>query len=145
MAITLHDIAPVGLCIATQELFDVKRFRANFCDNLLLRDKDRTLEPKLNKLKRELSSVMTEKKFLDGHKTAIINNIDKILSLVSSRYLRVDLRVAEGVISNGKQLIEKVLNADSFEDIANLEAGFKSNITLPVYGLFTGYMKKSKV
>ena len=145
MVITLHDIAPVGLCIATQELFDVKRFRANFCDTILLRAKDRRLEPELNKLKRELNSMMTEKKFLDGHKTAIINNIDKILSLVSSRYLQVDLRLAESVISNGKQLIEKMLSVDSFEDIANLEAEFKSKITLPVYELFNGYMKKSKV
>lgn len=144
MGITLHDITPVGLCIATQELFDTKRFRANFCDNLLLRARDKRLEPVLNSLKRELNSLMTEKKFLDGHKTIIVSNIDKILSLVSSRYLQVDLRLTESIINNGKQLIEKVMNADSFEDIGKLESEFKSKITLPVYELFASYMKRSK-
>jgi len=144
MAITLHDITPVGLCIATQELFDARRFKANFGDNLLLRARDKRLEPALNSLKRELNSLMTERKFLDGHKTAIISNIDKILSLVSARYLQIDLRLAENIISNGKQLIEKVLNTDSFEDIAKLEPEFKSKVTLPVYELFIGDMKKSK-
>lgn len=144
MAITLHDIMPVGLCIATQELFDARRFRSNFCDTLLLRARDRGLEPKLNALKRELNSLMSENKFLDGHKTAIISNIDKILSLVSSRYLQIDLRVSENVISNGKQLIEKVLNAESFDDISKLEPEFKTKVMLPVYELFAGEMKKSK-
>lgn len=144
MSITLADVTPIGLCISTQDLFDAKRFQSNFCDNLLLRARDQNMSPKLTALKRDLSSVMTEKKFLDGHKTAIISNIDKILGLVSSRYNQVDLRLAESVISNGKQLIEKVLAAESFESVSRLESQFKTKITLPVYELFMGSMKKSK-
>jgi len=145
MSLTLADITPIGLCVATQDLFDAKRFQSNFCDNLILRARDQRLEPKLTSLKRDLNSIITEKKFLDGHKTAIINNIDKIIGLVSSRYLQVDLRLAESVVSSGKELIEKIMFADNFEQIARLESSFKTKITLPVYELFMGYMKRSKV
>lgn len=145
MTITLADVTPIGLCISTQDLFDAKRFQLNFCDNLLLRARDQNMSPKLTALKRDLASVMTERKFLDGHKTAIISNIDKIMGLVSSRYTKVDLRLAESIISSGKELIEKVLVAESFERISKFESQFKTKITLPVYELFMGSMKKSKV
>ena len=145
MSLTLADITPLGLCIATQELFDAKRFQSNFCDNLVLRNRDQKLVPRLTSLKRELNSIVTEKKFLDGHKTAIINNIDKIIGLVSSRYLQVDFRLAESIVTSGKELIEKVMFTDNFEQIASLEPSFKTKITLPVYELFIGHMKKSKV
>lgn len=141
MTLTLHDIIPVGLCISTQDLFDAKRFQANFCDNLLLRVRDKSLEAGLTKLKRELNSISTEKKYLDGHKTAIVSNIDKILSLVASRYLQFDLKSAEEIIDNGKDLIQRVLLSNSFDEIATLEGTFKSTITLPVYSLFTQQMK----
>jgi hypothetical protein len=143
MTLTLHDITPIGLCIATQDLFDAKRFQLNFCDNLLLRARDAKLGYGLTNLKRELNSITTQKKFLDGHRTAIISNIDKILGLVSSRYTQTDLRATERIISEGKELISKVMFANSFEEIAALEHMFKSRITLPVYELFTDSMKKS--
>ncbi len=142
--LTLNDITPVGLCIVTQDMFDARRFRANFCDNLLLRARDKKLGPSLTSIKMELNSVAAERKFLDGHKIDIINNIDKILASVSSRYSMVDLKAVEGVVTNGKELIEKVLAANSFNSIAVLEPEFRSKITLPVYGLFTEYMKKSR-
>lgn len=140
----MSDITPVALCIATQDLFDAKRFRSNFCDNLLLRMKDVRLEGKIQKLKRELNSVMTEKNFLDGHKTAIISNVDKIMALVTSRYSQMDLRLSENIVRDGKELIDKVILAENFEQIASLEWTFKSKITIPVFELFTTYMKKSK-
>lgn len=145
MVLTLHDVTPIGLCIATQDLFDAKRFQSNFCDNLLLRAKDAKLGFRLTNLKRELNSIVTQKKFLDGHKTAIISNIDKILGLVSSRYTQTDLRSTERIITDGKELIDKVMFANSFEEIAALEPVFKSKITLPVYELFVDSMKKSKM
>lgn len=144
MSLTLHDITPIGLCIATQDLFDTKRFLSNFCDNLLLRAKDQDLGPKLLDMKRELNS-MSGRKFLEGHKTAIISNLDKIMGIVSSRYTRIDMRSAEDVIFNCKELMKKVLDASNFDDIAKLEPEFRSKVTLPVYQLFIDYMKKSKV
>ncbi len=145
MTLTLHDITPVGLCIVTQNLFDAKRFQQNFCDNMLLRSRDKTLEPKIVSLKRELNSSFNQKKFLEGYKVVIVDNLDKIFSIVSSRYASLDLRMVEGIISNGKKLIEKVLSADSFETIASLESEFKSKITLPVYELFIKHFKHSKI
>jgi len=106
--------------------------------------RDIRLESKLQRLKRELNSVMTEKNFLSGHKTAIISNIDKILALVASRYSQMDLRMSENVIKDGKELIDKIILAENFEQIASLENTFRSKITLPVYELFSAYMKKSK-
>ena len=132
--ITMQEIEPIAVCLATQQLFD-RRFRSNFGDNLLLRDRDIKLEPALVKIKREINSSMTEQRYLQGHKMNIINNIDKILAL-STRYTSIDLRAVEGIVTNGKEIIKKVLAAGSFDEIGNMEGMFKSQITLPIYGLF---------
>ncbi|MEM5834536.1 MAG: hypothetical protein QXQ69_01645 [Candidatus Aenigmatarchaeota archaeon] len=145
MPITLADITPVALCISTQELFDTKRFQLNFCDNLLLRVKDEILEPTLTKIKRELNTKALEKKFLEGYKAVIISNIDKILGLVASRYAKIDLKQTQSVVAEGKDLIERVSLAESFEEIGKLEPIFKSKITLPVYEMFLSYLKQTGV
>lgn len=144
MTLTLHDIMPVGLCVATQELFDAKRFQQNFCDHILLRTKDSELSPPVSNLKRELNS-QNQKKFLEGHKAAIISNVDKIMSLVTARYHSMDMRVSENVVQNSKDLILRVMYATTFDDIARLEPMFKSGVTLPVYELFMNSMKRSSV
>ncbi|MEM7824961.1 MAG: hypothetical protein QXO27_03225 [Candidatus Aenigmatarchaeota archaeon] len=144
MTLTLGNITPVGLCIATQDLFDTKRFKQNFCDNLILRARDKNLEPKLFMLKRDLNSTLTEKKFLEGYKVVIISNIDKILTLVSSRYSQIDFRLVQTIVQDGKQVIDKVLQTESFEKIAQFEPVFKSKITLPTYELFITLQKRSK-
>ena len=143
MTLTLHDITPVGLAIATQELFDAKRFQQNFCDHLLLRAKDANLSPTIADLKRELNSLQNQKKFLEGHKTAIISSMDKIMSLVTARYNQMDMRVTENVINSSKDLIKRVMYATTFDDIARLEPLFKSGVTLPVYELFMNSLKRS--
>jgi len=145
MSLTLNDVTPVGLCIATQDLFDAKRFQTNFCDNIILRFKDSNLVPKLINVKRQLNASEMEKKFVEGHKTAIVSNIDKIISLVLSRYAQSDLRLVEDIVSNGKELIDKVLMTSSFGQISMLEPVFKMKITLPVYELFISSMKKSNI
>jgi hypothetical protein len=128
------------LCIATQELFDTKRFRNNFCDYLLLRTKDLKLSTKVFEIKRQLNSSAMEMKFLEGHKTVIISNMDKIISLVS-RYASIDARRVERIVENARNLIQKVMNAETFEQIAVLEPEFRSNVTLPVYDLFSSYAR----
>lgn len=143
--VALADMMPVSLCIATQELFDTKRFAANFGDNLILRAKDKELEPFLIQLKRDLSMTATQKKFLDGHKTAIISNIDKILGFVSARYSSISYKTVESIIKAGKEIIRKVLIADNFDQISKLEPDFKNKITFPTYGLFTDSMKKQRM
>ncbi len=144
MGITLTDITPVGLCISTQELLDGKRFQQNFCDNVLLRMRDKNLESIVLPVKRELSSSTYQKKFLEGHKTAIVSNIDKIISL-SSRYAVFDVRTVENVITEGKEMIKRVLLSESFEKLAELEPVFRSKITLQVYSLFSESLKRQKV
>ena len=140
--ITLAEITPVALCIVTQDLLDTKRFRFSFCDNLLLRIKDEHLEPKISRMKKDISISSLQKKFLEGHKAVIINNLDKIMGFVLSRYRNVDLRLVEGVIAEAKDLMEKVMSAESFEELSKLEPTFKSKITLPVYELFIQSLKK---
>lgn len=143
MTLTLHDITPVGLAIATQELFDARRYQQNFCDYILLRAKDKELASTVSDIKRELNSPQNQKKFLEGHKAAIISNMDKIMSLVTGRYSSMDIRISENVINNAKDLIRRMAFATTFDDIARLEPLFKSGVTLPVYELFINYMKKS--
>lgn len=145
MTLTMQEVIPIGLCIATQDLMDAKRFQQNFADNLVLRARDRTLEPKLTPIKRELNSSTLQKKYIEGHKTAIISNIDKIIAIVASRYSELDLNLVDSIAYNGKLIIEKVLNADSFDKIAELDSLFKSKITLPVYDLFIRHLKKSRI
>jgi len=145
MALTMQEVIPLGLCIATQDLIDARRFQLNFADNIVLRSRDRTLEPKLTPIKRELNSSTLQKKYLEGHKTAIVSNMDKIMALVASRYAELDLNLADSIVYNGRLIIEKVLKAESFEKIAELDPVFKSKITLPVYDLFIRHLKKSRI
>jgi hypothetical protein len=137
--ITMKEIEPVAMAMATQNLFD-KRFRSNFGDNLILRSRDPNLEPRLVKIKREMNMGATEAKYLQGHKMNIIFNIDRIIALVG-RFASMDLRGVEDIVLSGKKLIEKVMNADDFDEIGEMEAMFKAQIMLPVYSL---YVKKSK-
>jgi hypothetical protein len=145
MALTIHDIKPIALCIATQELFDTKRFRENFCDNLILKAKDKEIERLVLPIKREIISPPTSQKFLEGHKIAIISNLDKILSLVSTRYARISLRKVEEIVKSGKELIKKVLAASTFEEINSFEPLFRTKISLPTYSLFIEAMRQLKI
>lgn len=144
MPVTMQEIIPLGLCITTQDLMDTKRFQHGFCDNLILRGREKTLEAKIIPIKRELNSKTHQIKYLEGHKAVIINNIDKIVSLVPARYSHIDINLVSAVVENGKLLIHKILNADSFEKIAELEPMFKSKIALPVYDLYIQNSKRSK-
>ncbi len=141
----MHDIKPIGLCITTQELFDTRKFLLNYCDNSVLRGGDPHLSNKINAVKRELNSIRTQTKFLDGYKTVIANNIDKIIALVESRYAKTFSDDVNLVKKSGRNLIEKVMLAQSFEEIAILEDVFKTNIVLPTYRLFIDDLKKSKI
>jgi len=137
----MHDVAPLGFCLATQDLFDARRYRGNFGDFTLLRMKNKRLEPQIYDLKRQLNSRAMEPKFLEGHKAVIVSNIDKIISLVSARYVQTNFRMAEKVIEDAKDLMSRVMLATSFDQIAELEPNFRSKVTLPVYELFVEYMK----
>lgn len=145
MTIALSDITPIGLCVTTQDLFDAKRYQQNYCDNLLLRAKEKDMEPVLIPLKREINSLISQKKFLDGHKAVIVSNIDKILGLVSTRYTQLDFRAVQSIVNDGKELIKKVILAENFNQISSLEPTFRSKITLPTYSLFIESMKRSSV
>jgi hypothetical protein len=142
MYTTMSDMMPVSLCLATQELFDVKRYQQNFGDFCSLRSRDSELEPHLTLIKRELIS-KSQDRYLEGHKAVIISNIDKILSLVAGRYAGINIKTTESVIKDGKSLMKRVAQAQSFQDILIADPVFKSKVLLPVYELFTEYNKRS--
>jgi hypothetical protein len=142
MSITLADVSPIGLCVATQELFDVRRYQLNFCDHLTLRVRERSVEEFVIPMKRELSSDSANKKFLDGHKAVIVSNIDKILSLATSRYSSLNVKSIETIRKDAVALIKEVMFADNFAQIGALEPDFRTKITLPVYEMFLDYMKR---
>lgn len=137
--ITMQEMEPLALCIVTQQMFD-RRFRTAFCDNVLLRERDLKLEPELLRMKREMSSNMTERKYLEGHKASIINNLDRIIAL-AARYAKADVHGTEAVMKSGKEMMHKVLAAESFEELASMDAEFKTKITLAVYGLYSRHEK----
>ena len=144
MVLTMQDIKPLSLCISTQELFDTKRYTLNFCDGIILRGKDQQLSAKVTNVKRELNSIRTQAKFLEGHKAVLLSSIDKIMGSVD-RYSKANPEEVERVIRNGKDIIEKIIKAESFDDIFKLEDAFKKNITLPVYQMFINDLKRSNI
>lgn len=87
-----------------------------------------------------MNTLSGEEKFLNGHKAAIVGNIDKIVASVS-RYVKFDLRSSEQIVEGGKEIIQQVMNATSFAEIAAIEPDFKRKVMLPVYSLF---IKESK-
>ena len=139
--LTMHDILPISLCLATQDLLDTKKFQSSFSDNLILRLKDEELSEDLLMIKRDLNSFLSEERFLDGYKAVIISYIDKIIGLVNSRYIKVDMKLASEVIESAREIIGKVIKARNFQEISTLESVFKSKVTLPVYHLFLESIK----
>jgi len=145
MPLTMNEITPIALCLATADLFDTKRFQANFADNMLLRIRDRGMSLELLPIKRELNSPKSQAKFLDGHKAAILNNLDKILALVSNRYGHLDLKATQKINAAGLSLMGKVVLAGGFDSLGILEHDFRNKILLPVYSLFVESMKRAGV
>lgn len=145
MAITMHDIRPIGFCVSTLDLFDTKKFLQSYCDGLVLRGDDPRLANRLTQFKRDLNSVMSQQKYLDGYKAIIANNIDKIMALVEARYAKTFSSDVESVRVNGKKLIDRILEARSFDAIGDMEDEFKSKMVLPTYRLFVDDLKKSKI
>ena len=145
MALTMHDIKPIGLCVSTEELLDTRRFILNYCDGLIIRGNDKNLASELTKVKREMNAFRTQNKFFEGYKAIITCNIDKILGLVASRYVKSEPDKVEKIIMDGKTLVKKIINTKGFEEIPVLEAEFKSKITLPIYELFITDLKKSNI
>lgn len=142
MPLTLRDMKPIGLCTTTEELFDTRRFLMNFCDGLLMGDIDSSLKNRINFTKRDMNSFRTQGSFLPGYKTIIANNIDRIMRMVDSRFKKSNPSEVNKLLNDGKQMISLILNAQHFDDVAKLEADFKSKISLPVYHMFLGSMKK---
>ena len=144
MHVTMTDIMPVSLSLATHELFDARRFQRNFCDYSVLRSQDAGMSEAIWPMKKEISSSAHERKYIEGHKAVIVSNIDKILSITTSRYAAMNLRSMEVIAKDGRSIMRKVLQATGFDDIAILEPEFKSKIMLPVYELFLEYNKRSE-
>jgi hypothetical protein len=118
-----------------EELLDAKRFREGFCDYSLFRIPHSETRSALTALKQELNSFTTQRKFLPGYKAVLLTNLDRIVS-ETTRFVRVDPTLVEEVVMSGRDLIRRVLEADSFEEIAKLGPDFKKKIALPIYKLF---------
>lgn len=143
MHVTMADMMPVGLCLATHELFDVKRYKQNFGDHSVLRLRDANMEQVLRPMKIGLNSRQDDLKFLEGHKAVIVSNTDKILSLALTRYGALSIKSMESISKEGRSIMRKVAEARTFDDIFLLEPVFKSKIVLPVYELFLESMKRT--
>lgn len=143
MAITMHDIKPIGLCVTTLELFDTRKFLLNYCEGQLIKGEDRNLVNRISEFRKELSRFQL--KFLEGYKAIVASNIDKIIALVEARYGKTYSPDVDVVKRSGRRLINTVLNAQGFEMISSLESEFKTNIMQPTYRLFIDEMKKSHI
>jgi hypothetical protein len=139
--ITLAELTPLAFCIQTDDLFDFRTFQSSFADHVVLREKDVELSEFLVNTKRELNSSMQQAKFFEGYKLVLIRNLDKIMSLVQSRYSSIDESTVNKVLSSCKQLIKKILIAENFQKIQELEPTFKKDVLLRVYSLFSKTLK----
>lgn len=141
MVVTMHEIAPLGLCMVTEEMLDAKRFLLNFCDNTIIRSEDQRLKSQLTAIKKELNAIRTQPKFFEGYRAVILNNIDRIINLTKSRFEKMDFKIVGHVVNDGKEIMKKVLNAQNFDELMSLAPEFKRKITLKVYEL---YLKAQK-
>jgi hypothetical protein len=142
MVVTLNESRPIGLCVATEELFDTKRFLLNYCDGMILKGQDQLLRNRLISVKRDLNSFSSQPKFLQGYKAIMVSNMDKIIGLVSSRFPTSANPHSSRIVADAKGLMAEVLKAENFQDISKLEANFRSRVTLPTYKLFTSVSKE---
>jgi len=139
--ITLAELTPVALCIQTDDLFDFKTFQSSFGDHIVLRERDQELSELIRQTKRELNSTLQQTKFLDGYKLVLVRNLDRIMSLVQSRYSSIDKDATDKVLMSCRNLIKKVLIAENFQKIQELEPIFKREVLLKVYALFSQTQK----
>jgi len=139
--ITLAELTPLAFCIQTDDLFDFKMFQSSFGDHIVLRERNPELSEFIVQSKRELNSTMQQIKFLEGYKLVIVRNLDKIMSLVESRYSSVDKAAVDRILAACRQLIKKVLVAENFQKIQELEPTFKKEVLLRVYSLFSQTLK----
>jgi hypothetical protein len=92
-------------------------------------------------MKRDLNSSATQVKFLDGYKLVLVRNLDKIMSLVQSRYSSIDEATVDKILTSCRQLIKKVLVAENFQKIQELEPTFKKEVLFKVYSLLSKTIK----
>jgi len=130
------------MCLATQELLDVKKFLLNFCDGILLKSTDDSLKRRISQIKRDLNAFKVQDKFLDGYKAVLLNNMDRIINLTISRFSKLKPNEVEKIVKSVKEIMEKILNAQKFEDFLPLEAEFKKKVTLPLYELYIEVQKR---
>lgn len=138
---TLADITPLAFCIQTDDLFDFKNFQSSFGDYLLLRERDKEFETFIMDIKRKINISSLQHNYLEGYKLVLIRNLDKIMSLVEGRYSTIDKKSVDSIIVNIKQLIRKILAAEDFQKIQELEPSFRRNVMLQVYSLFLKSIK----
>ena len=139
--ITLAELTPLAFCIQTDDLFDFKVFQSSFGDNIVLREMNPELTEFIVQMKRDLNSSMNQVKFLDGYKLVLVRNLDKIMSLVQSRYSSIDEVTVDKILTSCRQLIKKVLVAENFQKIQELEPIFKKDVLLKVYSLLSKTIK----
>jgi hypothetical protein len=139
--ITLAELTPLAFCIQTDDLFDFKVFQSSFGDHIVLRERNPELSEFIVQMKRELNSSMNQVKFLDGYKLVLVRNLDKIMSLVQSRYSSIDEATVDKILTSCRQLIKKVLVAENFQKIQELEPIFKKEVLLKVYSLLSKTIK----
>jgi len=139
--ITLAELTPLAFCIQTDDLFDFKVFQSSFGDHIVLRERNPELSEFIVQMKRDLNSSMNQVKFLDGYKLVLVRNLDKIMSLVQSRYSSIDEVTVDKILTSCRQLIKKVLVAENFQKIQELEPIFKKDVLLRVYSLLSKTIK----
>jgi hypothetical protein len=139
--ITLAELTPLAFCIQTDDLFDFRVFQSSFGDHIVLRERNLELSEFIVQMKRDLNSSATQVKFLDGYKLVLVRNLDKIMSLVQSRYSSIDGATVDKILTSCRQLIKKVLVAENFQKIQELEPTFKKEVLLKVYSLLSKTIK----
>jgi len=139
--ITLAELTPLAFCIQTDDLFDFRVFQSSFGDHIVLRERNAELSEFIVQMKRDLNSSTTQVKFLDGYKLVLVRNLDKIMSLVQSRYSSIDEATVDKILTSCRQLIKKVLVAENFQKIQELEPTFKKEVLLKVYSLLSKTIK----
>lgn len=130
------ELNALELSNIVDELLKTKRFRYNFCDNIILSLKVRDLSQELMPVKRKLE-MLSPREIVESYKLVLLYLMDLLIEKVQ-RFKAKNFNLTNSVMNEIIRLMRLIWQAHDFEEIQELEPEFKSNVQHQIYKLMRG-------
>ncbi len=134
MGLLLKELKPLAISLVLEEILDSKRFRKNFCDNLLLRLGEFKNE-ELVSVKRELLGERSAGKFFDGYKAVIMFFLDELIGCVNESFGATEQLMVQRLTNRCKEILERILHSKDFKELEGMEGVVRKEVTLKIVEL----------